>query len=116
MCMNCGGYSADYDNCDSCHKHIPENAKLFKPNASPVGSASKKMRSDADFPPASSGTPVEPGKSAKLLLVQTGGATGQETPVLDKKLFYGKTTTVSAVRYFCQILLHFCYNLDFVCL
>jgi len=44
ICANCGNQSADYDICDSCNKPLPQDAKLYAPDAATMR---KKARLDA---------------------------------------------------------------------
>ncbi len=74
MCPHCGNTSADYNNCDSCKKMIPDDPKYYYPGGN------RSQKSDGTSNANQSAKTSQ--HTTQLILAHSGTA-------LNKKLFYG---------------------------
>ena len=46
MCELCGQLSANYNNCDRCHRELPDNVKYYFPNKTPTSRAERDAKNE----------------------------------------------------------------------
>lgn len=99
ICPHCGTASIDFDLCDSCHRNLPLDAKLYDPLLSPAGAKKPNMPSATKVATSSAPsitTTAAIAKTTTSISTQDSKAVGhKEKPVSTKSCYNGNIIHVA---------------------